>query len=100
MPFTLPDLPDPYEALQPYLSKETLEFHHDKHHAGYVTTANNLLKDSSLEGKSLEEIAKEPYGKMCPCLIMQRSIITIRNIGNQSSKTAAVKFQAGSKKRS
>ena len=31
---TLPDLPYAYEALQPYLSTETLEFHHDKHHAG------------------------------------------------------------------
>src|ERR1019366_9103917 len=66
MPFTLPNLPYPYEALQPYLSKETLEFHHDKHHAGYVTTANNLLKDSGLEGKSLEEIVKETYGKNVP----------------------------------
>ena len=53
-------------ALQPYLSKETLEYHHDKHHAAYVTTANNLLKDSGLEGKSLEEIIKETHGKNVP----------------------------------
>ena len=66
MTFTLPDLPYPYEALQPYLSRETLEFHHDKHHAGYVTNANTLLKDSGLEGKSLEEIVKETYGKNVP----------------------------------
>src|SRR3977135_3608677 len=66
MSFALPDLPYPYEALQPYLSRETLDFHHDKHHAGYVTTANNLLKDSGLEGKSLEEIVKETYGKNVP----------------------------------
>ena len=35
MAFTLPDLPYPYDSLQPYLSKETLEFHHGKRHAGY-----------------------------------------------------------------
>src|ERR1700738_3740364 len=66
MSFALPDLPYPYEALQPYLSRETLEFHHDKHHAGYVTNANTLLKDSGLEGKSLEEIVKETYLKNVP----------------------------------
>jgi superoxide dismutase, Fe-Mn family len=63
MSFTLPDLPYPYDALQPYLSSETLEYHHDKHHATYVTTANNLLKDSGLAGKSLEDIVKATYGK-------------------------------------
>ena len=34
----------PYDALQPYMSRETLEFHHDKHHAAYVNTGNNLLE--------------------------------------------------------
>jgi len=62
MSFVLPDLPYPYDALKPYLSAETLEYHHDKHHAAYVTTANNLLKDSGVTGKSLEEVVKESYG--------------------------------------
>lgn len=66
MSFTLPELPYPYDSLQPYLSSETLEYHHDKHHAAYVTTANNLLKDSGLEGKTLEEVVKEAYGKNIP----------------------------------
>ncbi len=39
------------------------EFHHDKHHQAYVTNGNNLLKDSGLEGLSLEEIVKQSYGK-------------------------------------
>ena len=56
MSFALPDLPYPYEALQPYLSRETLEFHHDKHHAAYVTNANNLLKDSGLEIRPNERL--------------------------------------------
>ncbi|MEN3930415.1 superoxide dismutase [Microvirga sp. W0021] len=63
MAFTLPDLPYAYDALQPFMSKETLEFHHDKHHAAYVNTGNTLLKDSGLEGKSLEEIVVGSFGK-------------------------------------
>jgi hypothetical protein len=51
-------LPYAYDALGPYMSKETLEYHHDKHHQAYVTNGNNLLKGSGLEGKSLEEIVK------------------------------------------
>jgi Fe-Mn family superoxide dismutase len=63
MAFELPALPYAYDALGPYMSKETLEYHHDKHHQAYVTNGNNLLKDSGLEGKSLEDIVKESYGK-------------------------------------
>lgn len=64
MAFTLPDLPYAYDALQPYMSKETLEFHHDKHHAAYVNTGNTLLKDSGLEGKTLEEIVVASHDKI------------------------------------
>jgi len=63
MAFELPALPYAYDALGPYMSKETLEYHHDKHHQAYVTNGNNLLKDSGLEGKSLEEVVKESFGK-------------------------------------
>jgi superoxide dismutase, Fe-Mn family len=63
MSFTLPDLPYAHDALQPYMSKETLEFHHDKHHLAYVNNGNNLLKGSELEGKSLEDIVKGSFGK-------------------------------------
>lgn len=59
MAFELPPLPYDYKALEPYMSAKTLEFHHDKHHAGYVTNLNNLTKDSPLADKSLEEIIKE-----------------------------------------
>lgn len=60
--FTLPNLPFAKDALAPYMSKETLEFHHDKHHQTYVNNLNNLLKDSPLNGKSLEEIIKQAQG--------------------------------------
>lgn len=56
MAFELPPLPYDYSALEPFMSAKTLEFHHDKHHAGYVTNLNNLVKDTELAGKSLEEV--------------------------------------------
>jgi len=63
MSFTLPDLPYAYDALAPYMSPETLEYHHDKHHLAYVNTGNKLLKDTEWEGKSLEDIVKGAVGK-------------------------------------
>ncbi|KAB2692665.1 MULTISPECIES: superoxide dismutase [Brucella/Ochrobactrum group] len=63
MAFELPALPYDYDALTPFMSRETLELHHDKHHQAYVTNGNKLLEGSGLEGKSLEEIVKESYGK-------------------------------------
>ena len=63
MSFTLPDLPYAHDALQPFMSKETLEYHHDKHHLAYVTNGNNAIKGTEFEGKSLEEIVKGSYGK-------------------------------------
>jgi Fe-Mn family superoxide dismutase len=63
MAFELPPLPYAYDALGPHMSKETLEFHHDKHHQAYVTNGNKLLEGSGLENKSLEDIVKESYGK-------------------------------------
>ena len=55
MTITLPELPYAYDALQPYMSKETLEYHHDKHHKAYVDKGNELLAGTGLESKSPEE---------------------------------------------
>ena len=63
MTFILPELPYAYDALQPYMSKETLEFHHDKHHKAYVDKGNELMKGTEFEGKSVEEVVKASYGK-------------------------------------
>jgi Fe-Mn family superoxide dismutase len=63
MSFKLPDLPYPHDALAPYMSRETLEYHHDKHHKAYVDTGNKLLEGSGLEGKSIEEVVKGSFGK-------------------------------------
>ena len=61
--FTLPPLPYAYDALGPYMSAETLEFHHDKHHQAYVTNGEKLLEGSGLEILPLEDIVKESFGK-------------------------------------
>jgi superoxide dismutase, Fe-Mn family len=63
MALELPALPYAYDALGPYMSKETLEFHHDKHHMAYVTNGNNLLKDSPLASKSIEDICKAAFAE-------------------------------------
>jgi len=56
MPFTLPDLPYPKDALAPHISAETLEYHHGKHHAAYVTNLNKLLEGKPEASRSLEEV--------------------------------------------
>lgn len=56
MAFTLTDLPYDKGALAPYLSEETLEYHHDKHHATYVANLNKLIEGTDNASKSLEEI--------------------------------------------
>jgi Fe-Mn family superoxide dismutase len=61
MSFKLPELPYSYDALAPHMSAETLQFHHDKHHQGYVDTGNKLIAGSGFEGKSLNEIVKGAY---------------------------------------
>src|SRR5690554_8079719 len=59
---TLPALPYGYEDLAPHISKETLEYHHDKHHNTYVVNLNNLVAGTDYEGKTLEEIIKTSSG--------------------------------------
>ena len=61
MTFQLPPLTYPYDALQPFMSRETLEYHHDKHHQAYVDNGNKLIVGSGLEGKSIEDICKAAY---------------------------------------
>lgn len=56
MTFEIPSLPYASDALAPYMSSETLDFHHGKHHQTYVTNLNNLVKDTDMQDSSLEEI--------------------------------------------
>ena len=61
MTLQLPPLPYAYDALAPYMSAETLQFHHDKHHLAYVDNGNNLLASGKYAGKSIEEICKAAF---------------------------------------
>ncbi len=54
--FDLPKLPYSYDALDPYMSAETLEYHHDKHHQAYVDNGNKIIEDLENMGETLEEV--------------------------------------------
>jgi Fe-Mn family superoxide dismutase len=62
MAHELPALPYAIDALEPVISKETLEFHHGKHHNTYVTNLNNLIPGTEFENASLEEIVMKSSG--------------------------------------
>ena len=57
----LPDLPYSKDALQPYMSAETLELHHDKHHQAYVTNGNKFIEEQNLSESSINEIVINSY---------------------------------------
>ena len=59
MTHKLPELQFALDALQPYISKETLEFHYGKHHNAYVTNLNNLIPGTEFEDMQLEDIIKK-----------------------------------------
>lgn len=65
MAFELPELSYDYEALQPYMSKETLEYHHDKHHKAYVDNGNKLAQEAGIDASNsnIEEVVKQSFGK-------------------------------------
>ena len=58
MAFSVPPLPYAYDALEPYIDKATMEFHHDKHHQAYVDNANAALEGTSLSDASVEDVLK------------------------------------------
>ena len=63
MEHVLPALPFALDALAPHMSRETLEFHHGKHHKGYVDTLNKLIAGTELESLSLEKLIAATAGK-------------------------------------
>ena len=62
MSFELPKLPYALDALEPHISKKTLEFHYGKHHQAYVTNLNNLVSGTEFENASLEVIVQKAEG--------------------------------------
>ena len=62
MTFQLPELPYSMDALAPYISKETLEYHYGKHHRAYVNQLNKLVADTHFAQMTLEEIIQKSSG--------------------------------------
>ena len=62
MNFTLPELPYALDALNPHISRQTLEFHHGKHHLNYVNTLNTLIPGTRFEDATLETMIREADG--------------------------------------
>ncbi|HXG31783.1 MAG TPA: superoxide dismutase [Bryobacteraceae bacterium] len=77
MPFELPPLPYPFDALEPYIDKMTMEIHHGKHHGTYVANLNKALESApDLAGKTIEELLADG------CAIVPENIRTaVRNNG-------------------
>ena len=64
MEYKLPPLPYAMDALEPAMSKETLEFHYGKHHRAYVKELNNLIKGTEFENATLEQIIRKSSGPL------------------------------------
>ena len=62
MAYELPALPYEKDALEPHISRETLEYHYGKHHQTYVTNLNKLVPGTEFEGLSLEDIIRQASG--------------------------------------
>jgi Fe-Mn family superoxide dismutase len=77
MAFTVPPLPYAFDALEPYIDKQTMEIHHDKHHGAYVTNLNKALESApDLQNKTIEELLANN------CAIVPENIRTaVRNNG-------------------
>src|ERR687883_2156374 len=58
MAFEVPDLPYPYDALEPHIDEATMKLHHDKHHQAYVDKANGALEGTEWADKPIEEVVK------------------------------------------
>jgi Fe-Mn family superoxide dismutase len=56
MAYTVPDLPYPFDALEPHIDAQTMEIHHDKHHAAYVNNVNAALEGTDLADLPIEEL--------------------------------------------
>ena len=88
--FTLPPLPYAFDALEPFIDKQTMELHHDKHHQAYVDKLNKALADAKVSGVSLDDICKN----------ISRYPVAVRNNGgghyNHSMFWKGMKQNAGS----
>lgn len=59
MAFELPNLPYAHDALEPHVDARTMEIHHGKHHAAYVSKVNGAIEGTDMDGKSIEDLCRE-----------------------------------------
>ena len=59
MPYTVPDLPYDYAALEPHIDEATMRVHHDKHHTAYVTNLNAAIEGTEFDGRPIEQVLTE-----------------------------------------
>ncbi len=120
--FELPKLPYEKNALEPFISSETLDYHYGKHHQAYVNNLNTLIAGTDFQNQSLEEIiktsqwglfnnaaqvwnhtfywnsltpksTKTPYGKIAT--LIERDFWDFETFKEQFSKSAATNFASG-----
>jgi Fe-Mn family superoxide dismutase len=78
MAFTVPPLPYAFDALEPYIDKQTMEIHHDKHHGAYVTNLNKALESApDLQNKTIEEL----LANNCAIVADEKIRTAVRNNG-------------------
>ena len=78
MAFTVPPLPYAFDALEPYIDKQTMEIHHDKHHGAYVTNLNKALESApDLQNKTIEEL----LDNNCAIVKDEKTRTAVRNNG-------------------
>ena len=97
MTFKLPDLPYAHDALAPYMSRETLEYHHDKHHLA-CQQRQQPAQGQRVEGKSLEDVVRGSFEKIPASSTMPPS--TTPALLAVDETAAATSFPATSRKRS
>ena len=80
MAFEVPDLPYPYDALEPHIDEETMRIHHDKHHQAYVTNAN-----AALEGTGWTDLGVEDLLRSLDQLPQEKQTVLRNNAGGHAN---------------
>jgi Fe-Mn family superoxide dismutase len=95
MAHTLPALPYGLDALEPHISRQTLEFHHGKHHNAYVTNLNNLVAGTELESKSLEDTITAVAGDASKAGVFNTDFGSFEKFVEEFKAAGATQFGSG-----
>ena len=81
MPFTLPNLPYAHDALEPHVDKMTMEIHHGKHHAAYVTNLNKAVENTEWNNRPSRRFSRTSPSFHLPCGITAADTGTTQRSG-------------------